>query len=98
IMVPAMVLLAGFSQHAAQGTALLVMVPMGAVGAFAHWRLGNVSGGLLYGMVPGIIMGTFAGGNIAQIIPDNPLRWMFVLVTVYMGWRYINAVSSETCE
>ncbi len=70
----------------------------GTVGAFTHWRLGNVAGSLLYGLVPGIIMGTFAGGNIAQIIPDNPLRWMFVLVTVYMGWRYINAVSSETCE
>ncbi|MEN6508088.1 MAG: sulfite exporter TauE/SafE family protein [Smithella sp.] len=98
IMVPAMVLLAGFSQHAAQGTALLVMVPMGAVGAFTHWRLGNVAGSLLYGLVPGIILGTFTGGNIAQIIPDNPLRYMFVLVTVYMGWQYINAVSSETCE
>lgn len=98
IMVPAMILLAGFSQHVAQGTALLVMVPTGVIGAFTHWRLGNVAGGLLYGMVPGIILGTFAGGNIAQIIPDDPLRYMFVLVTVYMGWRYINAVSPETCE
>lgn len=98
IMVPAMVLVAGFSQHAAQGTALLVMVPMGAVGAFAHWRLNNVAGSLLYGLVPGIVLGTFVGGNIAQIIPDDPLRWMFVLVAVYMGWRYIKAVSPESCE
>jgi uncharacterized membrane protein YfcA len=98
IMVPVMVLLAGFSQHAAQGTALLVMVPMGAVGAFTHWRLSNVAGNLLYGLVPGIILGTFAGGNIAQMIPDDPLRWTFVLVTVYTGCRYIKAVSSEVCE
>jgi hypothetical protein len=98
IMVPVMVLLAGFSQHAAQGTALLVMVPMGAVGAFTHWRLKNVAGGLLYGLVPGIILGTFAGGNIAQIIPDTPLRWMFVLVVVYMGWRYIKTESPEPFE
>ncbi len=98
IMVPAMVLLAGFSQHAAQGTALLVMVPTGVVGTFTHWRLGNVAGGLLYGMVPGIVLGTFAGGNIAQSIPDSPLRYMFVLVTVYMGWRYIKAVSPESLD
>ena len=98
IMVPVMVLLAGFSQHAAQGTALLVMVPMGAVGAFTHWQLNNVAGNLLYGLVPGIILGTFAGGNVAQIIQDDPLRWMFVLVAVYTGWRYIKTVSSEVCE
>jgi uncharacterized protein len=98
IMVPAMILLAGFTQHAAQGTALLVMVPTGIVGAFTHWRLGNVSGELLIGMVPGIILGTALGGNIAQFIPDDPLRWMFVLVTVYMGWRYVRAVATDTCE
>jgi uncharacterized membrane protein YfcA len=97
IMVPAMILLAGFTQHVAQGTALLVMIPTGCVGAFTHWRLGNVAGGLLIGMVPGIMLGTFLGGNLAQIIPDDPLRWMFVLVTVYMGWRYVKAVEPESC-
>lgn len=98
IMVPAMILLAGLSQHVAQGTALLVMVPTGVVGAFTHWRLGNVAGGLLYGMVPGIMLGTFFGGSIAQIVPDDPLRWMFVLVAVYMGWRYLKTVSPESLE
>jgi len=98
IMVPAMILLAGFTQHAAQGTALLVMVPTGIVGAFTHWRLGNVVGGLFFGMVPGIMLGTFLGGNIAQIIPDDPLRWIFVLVTIYMGWRYAQTVSPDICK
>lgn len=91
IMVPAMILLAGFTQHVAQGTALLVMVPTGFAGAYTHWRLGNVARELMIGMVPGILLGTFLGGNVAQFIPDAPLRWMFVLVTVYMGWRYVQA-------
>ncbi len=97
IMVPAMILLAGFTQHLAQGTALLVMIPTGFVAAYTHWKLGNVEIDLLYGMVPGILLGTFVGGNIAQIIPDNPLRWIFVLVAIYMGWRYVQAVKPETC-
>ena len=96
-MVPAMILLAGFTQHLAQGTALLVMIPTGFVAAFTHWKLGNVEIDLLYGMVPGILLGTFVGGNIAQIIPDNPLRWIFVLVAIYMGWRYVQAVKPEIC-
>jgi uncharacterized protein len=97
IMVPAMILLAGFSQHVAQGTALLVMIPTGCVGAFTHWRMGNVALPLLIGMVPGIFLGTFLGGNIAQIIPDDPLRQMFVLVTIYMGWLYLQAKAPEPC-
>ncbi len=98
IMVPAMILLAGFSQHVAQGTALLVMIPVGFVAACTHWKLGNVQVGLLYGMVPGIMLGAFAGGSIAQIIPDDPLRWMFVGVAVYMGWRYVTVVEPDTCK
>ena len=49
IMVPVMVLLAGFTQHVAQGTSLLVMIPAGAVGALTHQRLGNVVPELLWG-------------------------------------------------
>lgn len=98
IMVPAMILIAGFSQHVAQGTALLVMIPTGFVGALTHWRLGNVSKDLLFGIVPGILLGAFLGGNIAQVIPDDPLRWLFVLMAVYMGWRYVRTVSPDECK
>jgi uncharacterized protein len=92
-MIPAMILLAGFTQHAAQGTSLLVMIPTGLAGAVEHYRLGHVEGGLLFGMAPGILLGAFLGGNIAQFIPDDPLRWIFVLATVCMGWRYLKTAS-----
>lgn len=97
IIIPAMILLGGSTQHVAQGTALLVMVPSGFVGALTHWKLGNVAGGLLFGMVPGIVLGAFAGAGIAQFIPEEPLRWIFVLVVVYMGWRYVKVASPGTC-
>ncbi len=91
IMVPAMVLLAGFSQHAAQGTSLLVMVPAGSVGALAHWKLGNVATGILFGLVPGIIIGAYLGGHIANYIPETPLRLAFIAVIIFMGFRYISS-------
>ena len=59
IMVVAMVLLTGFSQYTAQGSSLLAMVPAGAVGAYTHWRLGNVVTKVLPGLICGIIIGTY---------------------------------------
>jgi Predicted permeases len=98
IMVPAMVLLAGFSQHLAQGTSLLVMVPAGSVGAFTHWKMGNVATGILFGLVPGIILGAYLGGHIAHFIPDTPLRWAFIAVVIFMGIRYVRSVQpNDTC-
>ena len=91
IMVPAMVLLAGFSQHLAQGTSLLVMVPAGGVGAFTHWKLGNVAMGILAGLVPGIILGAYLGGYIVHFIPDTPLRLAFIAAIIFMGFLYVRS-------
>jgi hypothetical protein len=95
IMIPVMVLLAGFTQHVAQGTSLLVMVPAGAIGAFTHWKLGNIEQGTLWGLIPGIILGTFLGGNFASIIPDNTLRLVFALVILFIGLRYVGIQTRE---
>ncbi|MBN1475112.1 MAG: sulfite exporter TauE/SafE family protein [Syntrophaceae bacterium] len=89
IMVPVMVLLAGFSQHMAQGTSLLVMIPAGAVGAFTHWRLGNVNNKILYGLIAGILIGTYGGGYLAHLISENILRLIFVTIMIVLSFRYI---------
>ena len=96
IMVPIMVILVDFSQHVAQGTSLLVMVPTGAVGAFTHWKMGNVEKGILWGLIPGIIIGTYLGGNIANIIPNDTLRLVFALVIIFIGLRYFRTSSPES--
>ena len=41
LMTASMVLIAGYNQHMAQGTALLAIIPGGIVGSYTHWRLGN---------------------------------------------------------
>lgn len=91
IMVPAMVLLAGFTQHTAQGSSLLAMVPAGGVGAFTHWRLGNVFVKLIPGLIPGILMGTFLGGSFAHMLPEGTLRLLFVVMLIWMGVQYLRS-------
>jgi len=91
IMVPAMVLLAGFPQHLAQGSSLLAMVPAGAVGAQAHWKLGNVRTDLLAGLIPGILLGTYLGGTLALQLADGVLRIIFAVVLIWTGIKYLRA-------
>jgi len=89
IMVPAMVLLAGFEQHLAQGSSLLAMVPAGAVGAHTHWKLGNVGTNLLLGLIPGILIGTYLGGTLAHVLSEGTLRIVFAAVLIWTGVRYL---------
>ncbi len=91
IMVPAMVLLAGFPQVLAQGSSLLAMIPAGAVGAYTHWKLGNVVRSLLPGLVTGILAGTFLGSSLALRLPETALRLAFAAVLVWTGTKYLRA-------
>lgn len=95
IMIPVMVILIGVTQHVAQGTALLVMVPTGAIGAFTHWRMGNVEKGILWGLIPGIICGTYLGGNVANIMTNNTLRLIFASMLIFVGLRYFRTSFPE---
>jgi uncharacterized membrane protein YfcA len=102
IMVPAMVLCLGFTQQAANGTSLLVMIPAGAMGAYTHYRLGNVQTNLLLGLIPGILIGGYLGGEIANNMPELYLRLLFAAVLIWTGARYLRtcppAVESVTGE
>ncbi|MFN4179178.1 MAG: sulfite exporter TauE/SafE family protein [Armatimonadota bacterium] len=91
IMVPVMVLLIGLSQHTAQGTSLLVMVPTGAIGAWTHWKLGHVEWKIVPGLIVGVLMGTFTGAKFAHFLPENQLRLIFVAFMVAMSFRYLLA-------
>lgn len=89
IMVPALALLVGHSQYTAQGTSLLAMVPGGSVGAYTHWRLGNVVLRVLPGFIPGILLGTYGGATLAHLLTEVNLRVIFAGVLIVMGLRDI---------
>ncbi len=85
VMTPAMVLLLGFNQYTAQGSSLLAMVPSGSVGAYTHWRLGNVVTKVLPGLICGIVIGTYGGGSVAHLLSEANLRLLFAVVLVWLG-------------
>jgi uncharacterized protein len=97
VMIGGMVLLAGMDQYTAQGSSLLAMVPAGAVGAYTHWQMGTVEKSLLPGLIPGIIIGTFAGGSFAHLLPESTLRMIFAVVLIWTGSQMIKTSSQTSC-
>lgn len=89
VMVPFIVLVLGESQHLAEGTSLLVMIPTALVGVIAHHRRGFVSfrTGALVGL-PGIA-GALTGAWVAHQIDPSTLQVYFGVFTVLVGIRVL---------
>lgn len=95
VMIPAMVLLMGINQVVAHGTCLLCIVPTSAIGAYTHWRLGNIKQALLPGLMSGILLGVFAGGNLAYHFSEWILRSAFIALLIVRGILYIRTEPLE---
>lgn len=89
VMIPPMVILGHMPQQMAQGTSLLAMVPVGIMGAYTHYRLGNVDAKIVPGLVIGAVVGGYSGGTMANMLPELYLKLLFSSVLIWMGVRFI---------
>jgi uncharacterized membrane protein YfcA len=90
LFVPALVWLAGMSQHKAQGTSLgALLLPVGLFAFLEYYRKGNadLSVALLLGI--GFLVGGYIGAAGAQHIPDLWLRRIFALTLIAVGGRML---------
>ena len=94
IMVPILGLMLGFSQHRAQGTSLIALIPpTGLLAVLAYSKAGYVSWqtGLL--LIPGVFLGGIAGGKLAKRIPAAKMRRIFAALIFLLGiWQVYGAV------
>ena len=79
IAVPALTLLLGFTQQAAQGTSLAVILITAPVGAFEHARHGNFVGRLVPALAVGAAIGGPLGSTLAQGLSHEVLARSFAL-------------------
>ncbi|MCV0402720.1 MAG: sulfite exporter TauE/SafE family protein [Chloroflexi bacterium] len=89
VIVPAMVLLAGFDQHVAQGTSLVVIIPsalLGSVTHYRHRRFKLADAGLL---AVGGVLGALAGSLTALSLDDELLRRLFALLILAVAARML---------
>lgn len=93
LLVPLLVLLFGFSQHRAQGTSLVALIPPTGVLAFIAYALaGFVSwkAGLL--LIPGVFLGGVVGGRLAEKLQPQKMRQIFAGILFALGaWQAFSA-------
>ncbi len=89
VFIPALVILWGFEQKSAQGTALAIMVPMALVGALRYWKNPEIDMSLtiILLIVLGAIAGALAGTELASRLPNHVLRKVFAIFLVVAAVR-----------
>jgi uncharacterized membrane protein YfcA len=86
ILVPILGLLLGFSQHRAQGTSLVALIPpTGLLALLAYGKAGYVSWKIGLLLIPGVFLGGIAGGNLAKRIPSVKMRRIFAALLFLLG-------------
>lgn len=88
IIVPALVLIFGFSQHTAQGTTLALLIPPIGIFAFlSYYQKGFVDIKSAIIICIGFILGGLIGGKMAVDISENFLRKIFAILLILLGVR-----------
>lgn len=86
IIVPALVLLFGFSQHSAQGTTLALLIPpIGILALISYYQKGYVDIKSAAIICLGFIIGGFIGGKMAIGFSEELLKKVFSIVLIALG-------------
>jgi hypothetical protein len=91
VMVPLLVMVFGLDQHVAQGTSLAVMIPAAMAGSVQHLRHGHVERRFAGPLAVGVALGAYVGARAALALPEETLRWLFAVMLVATGLRYLRS-------
>lgn len=90
IIVPALVLLFGFSQLKAQGTTIALMIPpIGLLAAWTYYRKGYVDIKVAALVCLGFVLGGLIGANIATVLSNAVLEKIFGVILLFIALRML---------
>lgn len=90
IVIPALIFIMGFSQHQAQGTALVFMLPpIGLMAAWNYYKAGYVNIKYAVLLTVAFVLGAWFGSMLAVQVPEKILKKIFGLMLLYMSYRMI---------
>jgi uncharacterized membrane protein YfcA len=101
VIVPALMLTLGLSQHEAQGTSLFVlMMPVVFLAVMNYWKSGNVN--WKFGLIIAVsfVVGGFIGSKLSLRLSPSIVKMVFGVLMAYLSIRLImsgyNSLSNES--
>ena len=89
-LIPALVMLFGFSQKMAQGTTIAVLLPpIGLGAAYFYWKSGNIDIKAAALISIGIFIGGFFGAGIATHLPNGTISKVFGVFMIGVGIKFL---------
>ncbi|MBP9853320.1 MAG: sulfite exporter TauE/SafE family protein [Candidatus Omnitrophica bacterium] len=86
IMVPLLVMVAGLTQHQAQGTVIgLLTLPVFFAAAWRYYIAGNLKLNITGFMIIGFIVGSLLGAHLVQYLPADVLKKWFGAFLILLG-------------
>jgi len=95
IIVPALVFFLGFSQQAAQGTSLgLLLLPAGILAVINYYKQGFIDFKVVGIMCAAFVLGGWLGSKLALSLSQEVVKKIFAVVLFYtafkmMGWDLV---------
>jgi len=96
LFVPGLVFFLSLSQHQAEATSLLAIVPVAIIGAYQHDRYGNVrrADAVLLGVLS--VAGAAAGVALANALSGAALRDLFAAFMVLVAAQLVRRTLAES--
>lgn len=91
IIVPALVFFLGFSQHAAQGTSLgLLLLPIGILAVINYYNKGLIDVKYVAVMSVAFIIGGWMGSKLALLMSEDALKKVFAIILFYTAFKMLS--------
>jgi len=88
IVVPALVIFLGFSQHQAQGTSLgLLLLPVGILAVMNYYNKGYIDIKVVAIMSIAFVLGGWLGSKLSLSLPQDAVKKIFAIVLFYTAFR-----------
>lgn len=90
VMVPALVYIMGLTQHEAQGTSLILMLPpIGILAVMNYYKAGQVN--IWYGVIIALafVVGGYFGSKIALKMSPSKVKLIFGILMLYISFKMI---------
>ena len=90
IVVPALIYFLGYSQHAAQGTSLgLLVLPVAILGMMNYYKHGYVDFKIVGLLAAGFVVGSYFGSKWSLSLPQEIVKKVFAILLFYTAFKMI---------